>query len=225
MNSLVTIKSIPNGIKVILDENCSFSDIIEELGKKFRESSKFFKGGKLCVTFEGRELTDLEETTLVEIMEKNGEFNVLYIISQVTEDDTRIQKAIATGISNSEDIKGFGAIYPKTVYKGEHLQFSSGVLICGSVEPGALIKASGNVIILGGLYGSINIDVKEGLNPFVFSLEMHPERIKIGDLRYYSPEKKWSIKPKYQGKLAYIKDEKITVGDCSDKIFKDLFKG
>lgn len=225
MNSLITIKSIPGGIKIFLDDKCELSDLIDELGKKFRESSDFFKGGKVCVSFEGRELSDAEEKILVDIIELNGKLTVLYIISKATGDEQSVQKAVSTSVSNTEDIKGFGAVYPKTVYKNEHLQFPAGVLICGDVEPGALIRAKGNVIVMGGLYGSINIDAPDGIKPFVFSLEMHPERIKINGIRYYSPDKKWSIKPKYHGKIAYITGEDITVKEVGEDAFKELFKG
>lgn len=225
MNSKVTIKSIPNGIKVILDENCDFSDLIEEIGLKFRESAKFFRGGRLCVSFIGRELSDLEENTLVETMETNGEFHILYIISRVNDEDGNFQKALSNTTETTEDTKGFGSIYEGKVSKDEHLSFPNGVLICGDVEPGAVIKAKGNVIILGGLFGSVNIESKEGSKPFVFALEMSPERIKIDNIRYYSPDKpKWSIRPKYQAKIAFVEDKKIILKDTNESSFKELFK-
>ena len=226
MNSLVTIKSIPNGIKVLLDPDCDFSLIIEELGKKFRDSKNFFKGGRLCVTFSGRVLSEVEENTLVGTMETNGEFTVLYLVSESGNEEDRITKALAGSRLKDDDINGFGAVYRGSVFKGEHLQFSTGVLILGDVEPGALIKASGNVIILGGLYGSVNIECESGTPGFVFALELSPERIRICDARYYSPDKpKWSIKPKYQGKIAYLSEGKVIAKEATAQNLKEMLKG
>lgn len=226
MNSNVTIKSIPNGLKVILNENCSFAELIEETGRKFRDSANFFKGGKLCVSFMGRTLSEIEENTLIDTMEKNGEFTVLYIVSSTEENTPGITRALSKELVNNEDVSGFGALYKGNVFKGEHLQFSCGVVICGDVEPGALIKAKGNVIVLGGLYGSVNIEYDNDNPGFVFALELSPERIKIGEYRYYSSEKpKWSIKPKYQGKIVYLSDGIVTAKDVSAQVMKELFKG
>lgn len=224
MKSFVTIKSIPGGIRVLLDDSCSFAELIDEIGRKFRESGKFFKGGKLALSFTGRNLTPVEESTLVETMETNGEFTVLYIVSENSNGTDTLSRALNNNSLKDDEISGYGAVYKGSVYKGEHLEFSCGVLICGDVEPGALIKAKGNVIVLGGLYGNVNIDTDGDKKPgFVYALEMHPERIKIGDKRYYSPDKRWSIRPKYQGKIVYLNNDTVIMKDIEPGLFKEIF--
>ena len=49
---------------------------------------------------------------------------------------------------------------------------------------------------------------------------MSPEKLKIGDFKYISKEKvsKWSIKPKVQPKIAYVKNNKIVM----DSLTKEL---
>ena len=50
---------------------------------------------------------------------------------------------------------------------------------------------------------------------------MSPEKIKIGDFRYKPQEKqRWSIKPKVQPKVAYVKDKHIVI----EPITKDLLE-
>ena len=50
---------------------------------------------------------------------------------------------------------------------------------------------------------------------------MSPEKLKIGDFRYFSKEKaRWGIKPKVQPKIAYVKDNQIV----SEPITKELLE-
>ena len=47
MNSKVYIKSYKNGLTVNLDTECLFTEILDEIIRKFRESRDFFKGGQI----------------------------------------------------------------------------------------------------------------------------------------------------------------------------------
>ncbi|MCR5117938.1 MAG: septum site-determining protein MinC [Lachnospiraceae bacterium] len=224
MNSNVIIKSLQNGIKIILSPDCPFDVITKEVAEKFKESAGFFKGGKICVSFSGRSLSELEENMLIDLIEVNGQLTILYVISETEGENTAIAKALSKLKIDDEDTKGFGTVYKGDIHNGEHLKFDCGVVILGEIQPGGLISAKGNVIVLGGLYGSINIETnKENELYFISALEFSPERIRIDDARYYSKDKpKWSIKPKYQAKIAYYKDGEITVKEISPMNLKEI---
>ena len=222
MKSNITIKSIQNGIKVFLDPDCDFNEVLNETANKFRDSKGFFKGGKLAVSFVGRRLSEEEEKELVEVLEENGEFTVLYVITTDENGEENIAKSLNKVLA-AQEIKGFGTTYKGSVYKGEHLSFECGVLILGDIEPGALVRAKGNVIVLGGLYGSVNIDFDEDEEPgFIYAQEMSPERIRIGEKRYYNEKAKWSIRPKNQAKIAYIHEGAIKLEPADKKAMKEI---
>ena len=86
--------------------------------------------------------------------------------------------------------------------------------------PGCKVVSTGNIIILGGLYGEAYAGAAGDGNTYVVALEMEPEKIKIGDFKYKSAnkQKKWGIRPKVQPKIAYIEDERIVF----DPLTKDL---
>lgn len=223
MNSYVVIKSIPNGLKIQLDSECDFASLIEEVGTKFRNSGNFFKGSRLAVFFVGRQLSDVEEKTLVETMETNGDFSVLYLIGS-EETDMPVSKAVLREAKNPEEINGFGKIYRGNIRHGETVEFPYGVVIMGDVEPGSHVKANGNIIIMGGLYGSVSIQSDSDAGFYVTALEFNPERLKIGDLRFYSSDKaKWSIRPKYQPKIAHVVGNEIIVDSISQDTYKKMF--
>lgn len=219
--SSIIIKSIPNGIKVNLDSDASFEAILSDTAAKFADSKGFFKGGKLAVSFTGRELNEEEENRLISVMEEKGEFSVTYLLSSDKVEEGSIARSLYRALDD-RDTSGFGTIYRGSVYKNEHVQFESGVLILGDVEPGGLIRAKGNVIILGGLYGSVNIDCNNEKPGFVFASDFSCERIRIGEERYYYQKPKWPIRSKHEAKIAYMKNGKITVETVNPRMLKDF---
>ena len=94
------------------------------------------------------------------------------------------------------------------------------IIVMGDVYPGACIISKKDIIVLGGLYGQAYAGGNGLDNHFVVALEMSPEKLKIGEFKYKTSEKqsKWSIKPKVQPKIAYVKDGRVVM----DAITKEL---
>lgn len=220
----VMMKSYQNGLKIFLDENASFEDIINEVNDKFEQSKKFFKNSKIAVSFEGRSLTYEEEILLVSAMEKSGELSVVYIVGKDAETNEYFQKALEHAVSSEGNEASFGKLYCNSLKKGEHLETESGVIILGDVEPGASIIAKGSIVILGGLYGAAVCNVIENEEKyFIAAMDVSCERLKIGSKKYFSLEKaKWLIKPKMQAKIAYINEGNILLDSISSDTLKKI---
>lgn len=214
--SSVVIKSFSNGIKLFFDDSVSFDILIEDIKKKFEESAVFFKNSKLAVSFEGRIFSDDEEKEIVKIMEESAGMSVLYIIGKDDETGEHFKKNLSDAYFNDDNVLSDCHIYRGNVKNSERLEFHSSVLITGDVDPGCSIKASGDIIILGGLYGYAYAGYGNDESHFVFANEMAAQKLSIGKIVFY-PKKKpiWSIRPKYLPKLAFVKDGIIVVENCS----------
>lgn len=220
----ITIKSFSNGIKVFIDSEASFDEILSEVNKKFTESAGFFKNSKLAVSLEGRSLSEEEERQIINAMESCASMSVLYIIGKDDESAISYKKNIEKPYFETDNYSQSCEIYKGNVKKNIVLDFSSSVIIVGDVEPGACVKSTNDIIILGGLYGSAYAGTDAANSSFVFSAELSPERLLIGPYRYITKEKPfWSIKPKYQNKIAYVSENKVVVDACSRKLF-ELFQ-
>ena len=64
MQSSVVIKGSKAGMTVILNPDVPFEQLIEDIGKKFRESSRFWGSIQMTLTLEGRTLTPVSYTHL-----------------------------------------------------------------------------------------------------------------------------------------------------------------
>lgn len=226
MNSNVYIKSYANGLKVFLSEDCSFEDICKEAREKFIESKNFFKGGRIAISFEGRTLSPKEEKDLTSLIEESAEMTILYILGKDDENQRNFIKAVERPVAGPLDDSVFGKFYYGNLRKNMIIESEHSVIVVGDVEPGAKIVARGNVIVLGGLYGSVIIAGDEEVSEyFVAAFDVSAEKIMIGDYNYFSKEKpKWVVKPKMTSKIAYVKDNQVVLENVSKETINELLK-
>ena len=214
MKNSVVLKSFPNGIVLHLDPEMPFEALIIDIADKFHESSSFFKDARMALSIKGRILTDEEEKKILDVISENSR---LQIICLVGEDDE----------TNQSFVKGAGEegqFYKGTLKNGQTLETESSIVILGDVYPGSAIISAKDIIVLGGLFGEAYAGGNGDYHHYVVALEMSPEKLKIGDFKYKHKEKtsKWSIKPKVQPKIAYVKDEKVIVDSLTKELLSEL---
>ena len=82
MKNPVIIKSFQNGLSIWLDDEMPFSQLLEEIAFKFRESAHFFKDASMVISFEGRVLSDLEERQIVNTITAHSSLNIVCIVGK-----------------------------------------------------------------------------------------------------------------------------------------------
>ena len=220
MKNAVIIKSFPNGLSIFLDSELPFSQLLEEIAVKFSESANFFKDASMVLSFEGRVLSDQEERQLVDTISANSRLNIVCIMGKDEATDRNFVKALQQLSFHQDVLENAGQFYKGTLKDGQILETENSIIVMGDVYPGACIISKKDIIVLGGLYGQAYAGGNGLDNHFVVALEMSPEKLKIGEFKYKTSEKqsKWSIKPKIQPKIAYVKDSRVVM----DAITKEL---
>ena len=219
MKDNILIKKFPNGIRLYLNPDLDFEELLKEIAAKFNQSRQFFRDARVALAFEGRELTDDEERQIITTIQLNSDIDILCIIGKNEETDRNFVKAIQKVAFQHTD--NYGHFYRGTLKNNQKIEVDSSVVILGDVYPGSCIVASKDIIILGGLFGEAYAGVGSKESHYIVALEMSPEKIKIGDFRYKPQEKhRWGIKPKVQPKVAYVKDKHIVI----EPITKDLLE-
>ncbi|MGN1170160.1 MAG: septum site-determining protein MinC [Lachnospiraceae bacterium] len=221
MGSSVIIKSFQNGISVILDKDMDFSQLLEEVGMKFRESGPFFKDAKMAISFEGRILSLEEEKQLIRTITENCGLHIVCLVGKNEETNQTFLKAIEK-VNNKE--KSSGQFYRGNLTRGETLEMDSSIVIIGDVNPGAEVIAKKDIVIIGGLYGEAYAGADGESGHFIAALEMSPENLKIGDLTYKNDTKqsRWPIRPKMQPKIACEKGGKVVIEPVTKELLNML---
>ena len=224
MKNAVIIKSFPNGLSIFLDSELPFSQLLEEIAMKFSESANFFKDASMVLSFEGRVLSDQEERQIVDVISANSRLKIVCIMGKDEETERNFVKALQQLSFHQEVMENAGQFYKGTLKDGQILETENSIIVLGDVYPGACIISSKDIVVLGGLYGQAYAGGNGEDGHFVVALEMSPEKLKIGDFKYKTSEKqsKWSIKPKIQPKIAYVKDARVIIEPITKELLSDL---
>lgn len=224
MKNPVIIKSFQNGLSIYLDEEMPFSQLLEEIAFKFKESAHFFKDASMVLSFEGRSLSDQEERQIVNTITANSALNVMCIMGKNEETNKNFVKAMQKVSYHQQALENAGQFYKGTLKDGQVLETEHSVIVLGDVYPGASIISNKDIVVLGGLYGQAYAGGSGDEGHFVVALEMSPEKLKVGDFKYKTSEKqsKWSIKPKIQPKIAYVRDGRVIIEPITKELLNDL---
>jgi septum site-determining protein MinC len=225
LKNSVVLKSFPNGIVLHLDPEMPFETLIIDIADKFHESSSFFKDARMALSIKGRILTDEEEKQILDAISDNSRLQIICLVGEDDATNQNFVKALQqTDFSGSPGAGDEGQFYKGTLKNGQILETESSIVILGDVYPGSAIISAKDIIVLGGLFGEAYAGGNGDHHHYVAALEMSPERLKIGDFKYKQKEKtsKWSIKPKVQPKIAYVKDEKVIMDSLTKELLSEL---
>ena len=188
MKDSCIIKSFPNGINLILKEDVVFDLLLEEIGNKFEKSRPFFGNASVALSFEGRELTSEEETEIVNVIHKSSDIDVVCIMAKDSKTDLTFVKAlqkVARQIPDGEE----GYFFKGSLVDDNEIDMEQSVVILGDVAEGCVVRSTGSIIVLGGLYGKAYAGTEGNARAYVAALEMSPEKIKIGEFKYINNKK------------------------------------
>lgn len=218
MKDVVLIKGNKYGLTIILDEIVDFAVIKETLFKKINDAKKFFGQAKVSITFQGRNLTDDEQKTLVNIIHEASDLEIICIIDEANENLIEPKEFIK---KTEKSISWNTAVFHRgTLRSGQEIVVDSSVIILGDVNPGAKVTAKGNIIIIGSLKGYVHAGKGGEKSAFVVALDMKPTQIRIGKVIARSPDKFEKIKT--EPKIAFIENNQIFIEDINNDIYKEL---
>ena len=219
MKDAVLIKSFPNGITLLMREDASMEEILQELTVKFTEARNFFGSSTMALSMEGRKVTEAEEILILDTIRVNSNVRIACIVGHDDDTNKNFIKALQHMDKKLSGTEG-GQFYKGTLKNREVIETENSIVVLGDVYPGSAVFSAGNIIILGGLYGEAYAGGDGREDAYIVALEMEPERLKIGDFKYKTNAKqlKWGIHPKVQPKIAHLKGGKIVF----DPLTKDL---
>lgn len=221
MKQTVIIKSFSNGIHVILDPNVDFEELYVAYAEKFRDSARFFGDAKIVVSFEGRELSDLEQRALVEAIGEYTNLTVLCVMSHDKEkEQIYLEAAQSFAPSGETEDK---SLYKGTVHAGQNITTDGNIVILGDVNPGASVSAGGSVVVLGTIYGDVYAGSNGDESTFVVGMEIKASRISVCDCECTSFSKGGGLLRKTTGaKIIYLLKDRIECDDLNKEFLANI---
>ena len=204
----VIFKGTKDGISIVFESSVSFDKISQLLEKKVQEAGKFFDQVKTSIAFRGRVFSQEEEKILLDIIVKYTNMNITFV---KTENKELIE--LTETLSKKIEPHTVTKFHKGSLRSGQSINFEGSVVLIGDVNPGAQIRATGNIIILGQLKGIAHAGFGGMKDAFVSAIYMAPVQLRIADIITVFPdENKHGIKsPEY----AFIQEDQIFVMELS----------
>lgn len=204
-DNCVIFKGTKEGITIYLDENTEYDKLKQNLEKKIAEASKFFKGVKTNIFFRGKAISAEQQMELLQIISATTNMNIAFMHVE-----NEVSEAIPTLLADKLKQHNISKFYKGNIRSGQVLEFTGSMIIIGDVNPGALVRAEGNIVILGALKGTAHAGCNGMTDAFVAALSMKPVQLRIADIITRFPDEDTNTGIKC-AEYAYIEDGQIYV--------------
>ena len=174
---LVIFKGTKEGIYIYIKEG-NFRLIKKELDMKLKKSGSFFKGGKI-IDFKGKKLSKIEENELREMIHNKYQLE----LAQMGEKEKSEKQGYFEGID-----EGKTKFIKTTLRSGQIIRYDGNIVIFGDVNPGAVILATGNIIVLGTLRGIAHAGYDGNKKALVAAFNLQPTQLRIANVIARCPD-------------------------------------
>lgn len=228
------IKGNKHGINLVLDSEPDFRELRKEVAVKFSKSAGFFdKRHAVAITFSGRDLSEEEMRLLVETIQGNGGPEISCIINDEIGDllaATAENHALPVEDFAKDRLTQDGQFYKGTLRSGQKLEVDGSIIILGDVNPGAMVIARGNIVIIGCLKGNVYAGYPDDKNALISALLMEPMQIQIGPLMARAADDSTSAKKPMKKKttvpleatMAYVENDQIIAETITRELIAKL---
>jgi len=168
---LVYIKGTKDGLVLRLDDQCAYSELIDELKRKVSEEGM---EGQAEVQIQlGNRYCDEEQLKeILHIVQKSEHLKVSKIKSDV----------ISVEESNRRVVESRSATYVGIVRSGQTIRAEGDLVVVGDVNPNARVEAGGSIFVLGRLKGIAHAGSKGNREAVIAASWLEATHLLIADL-------------------------------------------
>jgi septum site-determining protein MinC len=187
----IVFKGTKDGLYIMLKEESSISEIIEQLEKKIKPSKKFFEGAKIK-NFIGKNISEKEYSELKDIIENQygmevaDEYDTMYNSNLYDADEKAKKFTKVLGSEYGKEEKGL--FIQGTIRSGQLIKSESNITIVGDVNPGAHLEAAGSIMIMGAIRGTAHAGFTGNYDAYIAAFRLEPVQLRIGDIIARSPD-------------------------------------
>ncbi|NPB05242.1 MAG: septum site-determining protein MinC [Aquificae bacterium] len=196
---MIKVKSKPLTVLVVEVEGSDPEEVKQKLEETF--GRKFFSIGN-GMPFLIQAKNGVPESTIAEIENYLRQKGLKPLLQTVGGDKT-VKQVDLEKVKGSEVL-----IVNKNLRAGQSIEHAGDVLIIGDVNPGAQVKATGNIIVMGALKGVAWAGYLGNQDAVIVALRMEPQQLRIGNIIAVPDE--GEPKPKAP-EVARVKGDEIVI--------------
>ena len=206
---LVYFKGMADGVRIYLHDTAPMYEILDELEQKINANRAFFGDGNCRISFSGRPFTGGEKQRLTDAMAvmlplgrvvfdapKQKRSDTDKWLNEYREKHSNAAADAREEMEAEEDeekpaeqeefISRFRSnrarLFQGILESGGELYSDGHLILIGTAENGSELRAVGNIIVEGGLYGSAHAGCNGHNGSYIIAMDMRPERLAIADI-------------------------------------------
>lgn len=174
----ITIKGVKEGLVFLLDDQCEFSTLLDELQYKLEKSHQQLLTGPIVhvhVKLGGRQVGEDEKDLIKSAIRQQGNLIIQSIDSDIPEepkDDNGQNLKVLTGIIRS----------------GQTIEHDGNLLLMGDLNPGGSLLCTGDIYVLGALRGLAHAGVKGREDAVIAASLLRPTQLRIAEVISRPPD-------------------------------------
>lgn len=196
---LITFKGMVDGVRINLNDEAGIFELLDALTERIAQSKTFFGDGDCKISFGGRLLSASDKQRLEELMKKILPLCRVSFDAEPSKSVSQTDWMLAYKEKGKEPepepaqktdkqepdefISVFRSnrarFYEGTLKEGMALHSDGHLVLLGSVCKGADLTAAGNIIVIGGLYGTAHAGCNGHNGSYIIAMDMRPEGLAI----------------------------------------------
>lgn len=206
----ITIKSFPGGLRMYIDPEAAFCDVLEDAEKKFTDSKSFFGNASIVMDFTGKELSEPEQLQLANVIEHCCDLQIMSISSNGSTMGLHDEiKNFRETLSELDDFRPEMTVRTRSLRVGEIVESPCSIMIIGDVPEGACVTSAGDIVICGVLSGKAVAGKGTDSVGHIIASELMPSCVQIGNVKETNPTVPKAVFGKKKCKAVYAKDGRL----------------
>lgn len=197
------VKGFREGLLISLWEG-DWPDLVGNLMAQIDERAEFFRGAKLAIDVNERQIRAAEMGELRNQLSDRGITLFAILGKSSTTQAVAESLGLATtksvlrenrdGLSHALFAGEKAILIQKTLRSGTSVKYPGSVVVDGDVNPGAQVEANGSIYIWGKLRGSVHAGVDGSMDAVVCALDFNPMTLRIANFEKEGPKLKIKLR-------------------------------
>jgi septum site-determining protein MinC len=195
--SPIIIKGVKEGLIFLLDDQCEFVTLLDDLNAKLDKHEQQFTGPIVHVFLKlgSRQLEEEDKERLRAVIKRQGNLLVQSIESDPLPPDADAKPALytMTGIVRS----------------GQTVEYTGNLVLLGDVNPGGTLRCTGDIYVLGAMRGMAHAGSAGDDHAIIAASLMTPTQLRIADVISRPPDEWASGDPWME--YAFLRDGTMAI--------------
>lgn len=186
-DEVIVFKGTLEGLRLVLNDEISYTLLLERLREKLNETAGFFTGAKVIVYPGKRELRPAQYCELSEIMQKEyGLILLRWVLKDEQETINHPPEPPNIDCEGNREVEPL--IIYRTVRSGQEITHKGSILLLGDVNHGASVVAGGDITVLGVCRGTAHAGIYGDTKAWVAAYRLQPTQLRIANVIACAPD-------------------------------------